>query len=100
MKRTTSVRSLINIRKRSGPNIEPCGTPARILHQLFGSDLSPFLYIGVTFACFQIFGTFLRLIVALNSFSNVGAMTSFSGFRISGPNALFTLSNDNEQCLN
>ena len=38
--------------------------------------------------------------VALNSFSNVGAMTSFSGFKIcgpmpSGPNALFTLSNGN-----
>ena len=60
----------------------------------------PFLYIGATFACFQMFGTFLCVIVALNSFSNVGARTSFSGFKnfgpvTSGPNDLFTLSNDN-----
>ena len=41
-----------------------------------------FLYIGVTFACFQIFWTFLCVIVALSNLSNVGVMyVLFTGFK-------------------
>ena len=47
---------------------------------LFGSDLSPFLYIGVTFACFQFFGTFFCVIVALNIFRNVGGSWCYDFF--------------------